>query len=90
MRFQGRRNAGRVPAEKLSIYAKRPDVLALPHGSVLVAFEIAQALNAPLDVSLVRKLGVPGYEELAMNAIATGGVRVLNRGIVISRAFRAK
>lgn len=86
MQFRDRRDAGRVLAEKLSAYANRPDVLvlALPRGGVPVAFEIAQVLNVPLDVFLVRKLGVPGYAELAMGAIATGGVRVLNHGIVES------
>src|SRR5262249_20201779 len=75
-----RRDAGRALAEKLRAYADRPDVivLALPRGGVPVAFEVARALHAPLDVFLVRKLGLPGHEELAMGAIATGGVRVLN------------
>lgn len=65
-------------------FANRPDVivLALPRGGVPVAFEVAKALDAPLDVFLVRKLGVPGHEELAMGAIASGGVRVLNENIV--------
>ncbi|MBV9123686.1 MAG: phosphoribosyltransferase [Planctomycetes bacterium] len=80
MLFRDRREAGRVLADKLQALADRPDVLvlALPRGGVPVAFEIARALHASLDVFLVRKLGVPGYEELAMGAIATGGVRVLN------------
>jgi putative phosphoribosyl transferase len=80
MLFQDRRHAGQVLAERLSAYANRPDVLvlALPRGGVPVAFEVARALHAPLDVFLVRKLGLPGHEELAMGAIATGGVRVLN------------
>jgi putative phosphoribosyl transferase len=67
----------------LMAYANRPDVvvLALPRGGVSVAFEVAEALNAPLDVFLVRKLGLPGHEELAMGAIATGGVRVLNEEV---------
>ncbi len=71
-------------AEHLKTYANRPDVLvlALPRGGVPVAYEVARALNAPLDVFLVRKLGVPGHEELAMGAIATGGVRVLNKDVV--------
>jgi predicted phosphoribosyltransferase len=71
-------------AEKLRTYANRLDVivLALPRGGVPVAYEVATALRAPLDVFLVRKLGVPGYEELAMGAVATGGVRVLNEEIV--------
>jgi putative phosphoribosyl transferase len=79
-RYEDREEAGRVLAEKLMQYAGRSDVivLALPRGGVPVAFEVAKALDAPLDVFLVRKLGVPGHEELAMGAIATGGVRVLN------------
>ena len=82
--FRDRREAGQLLAKKLSPYANRPDVvvLALPRGGVPVAFEVANALRVPLDVYLVRKLGVPGYEELAMGAIATGGVRVLNEQIV--------
>ena len=77
--FRDRTEAGRRLAEKLDRYAGQPDVivLALPRGGVPVAYEVAMALNAPLDVYLVRKLGVPGHEELAMGAIATGGVRVL-------------
>ena len=83
-RFRNRTDAGRRLAEKLAAYADRPDVLvlALPRGGVPVGFEVARALGAPLDVFLVRKLGVPGYEELAMGAVATGGVRVLNDEIV--------
>jgi predicted phosphoribosyltransferase len=79
-RFRDRREAGRLLAQKLATYANRPDVvvLALPRGGVPVAYEVARALNAPLDVFVVRKLGVPGYEELAMGAVATGGARVLN------------
>src|SRR2546421_8199659 len=82
--FRDRRDAGRLLAEKLAAYANRPDVLvlALPRGGVPVAYEVARALGAPLDVFVVRKLGVPGYEELAMGAVATGGVRVLNDQIV--------
>src|SRR6266403_3503941 len=85
-RFNDRIEAGRFLAEKLRSYANRPDVLvlALPRGGVPVAYEVARALNAPLDVFLVRKLGVPGHDELAMGAIATGGVRVLNDDVVIS------
>jgi len=84
MLFVNRRHAGSVLAGLLKHYADRPNVLvlALPRGGVPVAFEVAQALNAPLDVFVVRKLGVPGQEELAMGAIATGGVRVLNDDIV--------
>jgi len=83
-RFRNRSEAGRQLAEKLTAYANRPDVLvlALPRGGVPVAYEVARRLGAPLDVFLVRKLGVPGYEELAMGAVATGGVRVLNDQIV--------
>lgn len=82
--FQDRREAGQALAAKLSRYANRPDVLvlALPRGGVPVAYEVAEALHAPLDLFLVRKLGVPGQEELAMGAIATGGVRVLNDEVV--------
>jgi predicted phosphoribosyltransferase len=82
--FSNRSEAGRLLATKLASYADHPDVLvlALPRGGVPVAYEVARALNAPLDVFLVRKLGVPGYEELAMGAIATGGVRVLNDQLV--------
>jgi predicted phosphoribosyltransferase len=82
--FRDRREAGRLLAAKLTAYANRPDVivLALPRGGVPVAYEVARALNAPLDIFLVRKLGVPGYEELAMGAIATGGIRVLNDQLV--------
>jgi predicted phosphoribosyltransferase len=82
--FHDRRDAGRALATKLLRYAGRPDtlVLALPRGGVPVAFEVARALHAPLDLFLVRKLGVPGHEELALGAIATGGVRVLNPDVV--------
>jgi predicted phosphoribosyltransferase len=84
MLFRDRREAGRFLAGKLIAYADRPDVLvmALPRGGVPVAFEVARALHAPLDVFLVRKLGVPGHDELAMGAIASGGVRVLNEEVV--------
>jgi predicted phosphoribosyltransferase len=77
-------------AAQLRGYAHRPDVivLALPRGGVPVGYEIAKALNVPLDVFIVRKLGVPGYEELAMGAIATGGVRVLNEDVVTSLRVR--
>src|SRR6058998_3237010 len=83
-RFRDRAHAGRVLATALARYAHRPDVivLALPRGGVPVGYEVAQALDAPLDVFIVRKLGVPGHEELAMGAIATGGVRVLNQRIL--------
>jgi putative phosphoribosyl transferase len=82
--FRNRRDAGRVLASYLGQYADRPDVLilALPRGGVPVGFELAQALRAPLDVMVVRKLGVPGHEELAMGAIASGGVRILNDDVI--------
>jgi predicted phosphoribosyltransferase len=83
-RFRDRGEAGRLLATKLAAYANRPDVivLALPRGGVPVGYEVARALGAPLDVFIVRKLGIPGHEELAMGAVATGGVRVLNEPIV--------
>jgi predicted phosphoribosyltransferase len=83
-RFHDRADAGRALAQLLERYAARPDVLVLglPRGGMPVALEVAAALDAPLDVFLVRKLGVPGREELAMGAIATGGVRVLNEDVV--------
>ncbi len=85
-RFHDRVEAGRLLAEKLGQYANRPGVLVLglPRGGVPVAAQVAQELNAPLDVFVVRKLGTPGNEELAMGAIATGGVRVLNPQVVDS------
>ncbi len=85
MRFRDRSHAGQVLAERLrDDYADAPNllVLGLPRGGVPVAFELARALDAPLDVVVVRKLGVPGVEELALGAIATGGVRVLNDRVV--------
>ncbi|WP_193197409.1 phosphoribosyltransferase [Nostoc sp. MG11] len=84
MLFKDRRLAGQVLAGELTAYINRSDVLvlALPRGGVPVAFEVAKALNAPLDVLVVRKLGVPDHEELAMGAIASGGVRILNEHIV--------
>ncbi|HEV8485283.1 MAG TPA: phosphoribosyltransferase [Blastocatellia bacterium] len=83
-RFTNRAEAGRVLAGRLKAYAHQTDVLvlALPRGGVPVAFEVAEALDAPLDVFLVRKLGTPGHSELAMGAIASGGVRVLNPMVV--------
>jgi len=82
--FRDRGEGGRFLAAKLARYADRADVLvlALPRGGVPVAYEVARALGAPLDVFLVRKLGVPGHEEYAMGAIATSGVRVLNGDVV--------
>lgn len=82
--FQNRAHAGRVLARALQTYtgAERPIIVALPRGGVPVGFEVAKALRLPLDVFLVRKLGVPGHEELAMGAIASGGVRVLNREVL--------
>ncbi|MBD2253304.1 phosphoribosyltransferase [Nostoc parmelioides] len=84
MLFKDRTVAGQVLAKKLADYANRSNVLvlALPRGGVPVGFEVARALNAPLDVLVVRKLGVPDNEELAMGAIASGGVRILNQSIV--------
>ena len=82
--FRDRREAGRVLAHALKKYAGRNDVvvLALPRGGVPVAFEVAEALGAPLDIFLVRKLGTPGQRELAMGAIASGGIRVVNDEVV--------
>lgn len=82
--FYDRTEAGQVLASELQHYSDWPEVvvLALPRGGVSVAVEVAKALHAPLDVFLVRKLGVPGQEELAMGAIASGGVTVLNQGVV--------
>ncbi|MEI6375885.1 MAG: phosphoribosyltransferase [bacterium] len=79
-RFHNREEAGRLLALRLSHYANRSDViiLALPRGGVPVGYEVSHALNIPLDVLVVRKLGVPGHEEMAMGAIATGAVRLLN------------
>lgn len=84
MIFRDRTDAGKQLATKLLSYKDRSDVLvlALPRGGVPVAFEVAQALHVPLDIFLVRKLGVPRHEELAMGAISTGGVRVLNEDVV--------
>lgn len=91
MQFKDRKHAGQVLAQRLEHYRDQPDVviLALPRGGVPVAFEVAQALHAPLDVFIVRKLGFPGHEEFAMGAIATGGVRVMNpdaMGLQVSQA----
>jgi putative phosphoribosyl transferase len=86
MIYADRKDAGRVLAEKLKRYSNRHDVqiLALPRGGVPVAFEIARKLNVPLDVYVVRKLGTPGHRELAMGAIASGGVRIMNPEVVFS------
>jgi predicted phosphoribosyltransferase len=88
--FRDRREAGQVLAQELARYAGRDDVvvLALPRGGVPVAYEVASALGAPLDVFVVRKLGLPGQEELAMGAIASGGVRVLNERVIAEAAVR--
>lgn len=82
--FTNRTDAGRELATLLSSYKNRRDVvvLALPRGGVPVAFEVARALHAPLDVFVVRKLGLPAHPELAIGAIASGGVRVLNEDVV--------
>lgn len=84
MLFRNRSEAGRVLAESLKHFANRPDVLilALPRGGVPVAYEVARELNVPLDVFVVRKLGAPGQEELAIGAIASGGIRVLNHDAI--------
>ncbi len=83
-RFRDRVKAGQYLAERLLQYADAPDavVLGLPRGGVVVASEVARKLGLPLDIFLVRKLGVPGYEELAMGAIASGGVRVMNEEVL--------
>jgi putative phosphoribosyl transferase len=82
--FRDRREAGQVLAGRLREYAGRADVivLALPRGGVPVGFEVARELRVPLDIFIVRKLGVPGFEEMAMGAIASGGVRVLNDDVI--------
>ena len=82
--FKNRSEAGRFLAQKLAEYTNNPNVvvLALPRGGVPVAFEVSEALKVPLDVFVVRKLGVPGYDELAMGAIASGGIRVLNSRVL--------
>ena len=82
--FANRTEGGRLLAEKLAKYSNRDDVivLGLPRGGVPVAYEVAKRLRAPLDVFIVRKLGVPGFEELAAGAIASGGVRVLNEDVM--------
>ncbi len=89
--FEDRAEGGRLLAERLTHYAGRDDVvvLGLPRGGVPVAFEVAKALGAPLDVFVVRKLGVPWRPELAMGAIASGGVRVLNDDVVAATGVTA-
>ena len=91
MHFRNRADAGRTLAGLLAKYAARPDVivLGLPRGGVPVAAEVARALGAPLDVCLVRKLGVPGHSEFAMGAISEGGVSVLNEDVIRSLAIPA-
>ena len=83
-RFRDRREAGKELAEQLARYAHEPDVivLGLPRGGVPVAYEVAAALSVPLDVFVVRKLGVPGHEEYAMGAVAGGGIRVINEDVI--------
>ncbi len=91
--FRDRTEAGRLLAKQLKPnYANCPDllVLGLPRGGVPVAYEIAQVLHAPLDICIVRKLGVPGHKELAMGAIATGGIMVLNEDLVYSLKISQK
>ena len=82
--FRDRRDAGKKLAQKLITFARHSDaiVLALPRGGVPVAYEVASALHAPLDIFIVRKLGLPGREELAIGAIASGGAKVLNQDII--------
>ena len=89
MRFRDRRAAGQALAASLTAYADQADVivLALPRGGVPVGYEVAMALHLPLDVFLVRKLGVPGHEELAMGAIASGGAMVLNHDVIADMAI---
>lgn len=87
--FRDRREAGHLLATRLATYAQRPDVLllGLPRGGVVVAFEIARELHVQLDVLIVRKLGVPGQEELALGAITSGGTRVLNTDVIHAHAL---
>lgn len=84
MRFRDRREAGRLLSQRLGAYKGRADllVLALPRGGVPVALEVARELQAPLDVLLVRKLGLPGHEELAIGAVATGGIRIVDEALL--------
>ncbi len=89
--YKNRFEAGNVLAERLNNYAHRPDVLVLglPRGGVPVAYAVAERLGTPLDVFIVRKLGVPGHEELAMGAIASNGVKVLNEDVVVALNIRS-
>jgi len=82
--FRDRHHAGRLLSARLRRYVNKPDLLvcALPRGGVVVGFRVAQVLNAPLDVLIVRKLGVPGMKEVAMGAIAPGGIRVLQHDLI--------
>ncbi|MBE9205729.1 phosphoribosyltransferase [Nostoc sp. LEGE 06077] len=91
-KFRDRRDAGKILAKRITAYTNSQDllVLALPRGGVPVAYEIANSLNTPLDICLVRKLGVPDQEELAMGAIASGGVRVLNYDVINSLGIDSK
>lgn len=91
-KFRNRTAAGQLLATRLQNYRDRSDVLVLglPRGGVPVAYEVAKALNAPLDICLVRKLGVPGHKELAMGAIASDGVRVLNYDVVSTLGISSK
>lgn len=92
MQFEDRAEAGQVLAAALQAYRGRKDVivLALPRGGVPVGYEVARSLGAPLDIFVVRKLGVPGYAELAMGAIASGGIRVLNEDVVAALGPKAQ
>src|SRR5258708_4711168 len=85
MLFRDRFEAGQLLAQKLMAYADKPDVLilALPRGGVPVAYEVAMTLHVPMDILVVRKLGVPGREELALGAIASGGSYVLNEAVIV-------
>ncbi|HEY3661594.1 MAG TPA: phosphoribosyltransferase family protein [Chthoniobacterales bacterium] len=91
MQFRDRADAGQYLARRLEPWRGQPGllVLALPRGGVPVGYEVARALSAPLDVLVVRKLGVPGREELAMGAVASGGVRVLNEDVIAALGPRA-
>ena len=92
LRFKNRYDAGRKLARQLAAFVGRTDtiVLGVPRGGVPVAYEVAMALDAPLDLFVVRKLGVPGHEELAMGAIASGGEIVLNDAVILSRHVSAE